>query len=76
MPGNGSLATILFVRRSSAEMSGEFLRESGVLVLVFYGLTALLATTHEVSLSTAFIGTALGLFLWVSGVLVERRRSE
>jgi hypothetical protein len=65
------------VRRSSVELAGEFLRETGVLVSVFYGLAAaLLATTHEIPLSTAFIGTAMGLSLWVSGVLVERRRRE
>jgi uncharacterized membrane protein (UPF0136 family) len=50
------------VRRSSVELAGEFLRETGVFVFVFYGLAAaLLATTHEIPLSTAFIGTAMGL---------------
>jgi hypothetical protein len=57
-------------------MGEEFLRETGILVAVFSGLAALLAGTHGIRISSAFAGTALGLFLWVLGVSVERRRSE
>jgi hypothetical protein len=62
------------VRRSSVELAGEFLRETGVLVFVFYGLAALLSAAHEARLALTILGTVTGLFLWISGVLVERRR--
>jgi hypothetical protein len=65
-----------FQRRSISELVGEFLRETGVLVSVFYGLTTLLSRGHEARLVLMFIGTALGLSLWFLGVWVERRRSE
>jgi hypothetical protein len=62
------------VRRSVAEMGGEFLRETGVLVLVFFGLAALLSGTERASLSSASLSFGLGLSLWVVGVWVERKR--
>jgi hypothetical protein len=57
-------------------MAGEFLRETGVLVFVFYGLAALLSAAHEARPALTILGTVTGLFLWISGVLVERRRRE
>jgi hypothetical protein len=63
-------------RRSVAEMGGEFLRETGVLVLVFYGLTSMLSGAHESRLLSAAAGTTLGLSSWLLGVRVERKRKE
>jgi hypothetical protein len=62
------------MRRSVAEMVGEFLREGGVLVMVFYGVTSLLSGIEKTRLSLAFAGTALGVFSWALGVWVERTR--
>ncbi|HEX9688971.1 MAG TPA: hypothetical protein VGB47_07880 [Thermoanaerobaculia bacterium] len=64
------------MRRSVAEMGGEFLRETGVLVLVFYGPAALLSGAQKPSAWLAFFGFATGLIVWLFGVLVERRRTE
>ncbi len=64
------------VRRSVAEMVGEFLREIGVLVLVFYGVASVLSATEKTRVSFAVAGTALGLSSWLVGVLVERKRGE
>lgn len=62
-------------RRRVADMSGDALREAGVLVAVFYGLSALLPThpglgTGEVL--GALASLAIGLFLWWQGVLLSR----
>jgi hypothetical protein len=62
------------MRRSVAEMVGEFLREIGVLVLVFYGAASLLSTSEKARISVAIAATAVGLSSWFMGVLVERRR--
>ncbi|HEY3169428.1 MAG TPA: hypothetical protein VGK08_00350 [Thermoanaerobaculia bacterium] len=62
------------MRPTVAEMVGEFLREGGVLVTVFYEVTSLLSGIERIRLSLAFAGTALGLFSWALGVWVERTR--
>ena len=63
-------------RRSVPEMGGEFLREVGALIFVFYGMASLLSGTEKSRLSVAVAGTVLGLFSWLLGVLVERKRKE
>lgn len=57
-------------------MGGEFLREAGILVFVFYGFIVFLSTAHLARLSLTAVGTLVGVLLWLSGVLTERRRSE
>jgi hypothetical protein len=57
-------------------MGGEFLRETGVLVFVFFGLAALLSGEPRIRPIAAAISFAVGLSLWCSGVVVERRRSR
>jgi hypothetical protein len=57
-------------------MLGEFLRETGVLVLVFYGLAALLSGEPKGRPIAALISSSVGLFLWCAGVVMERRRTE
>jgi hypothetical protein len=57
-------------------MVGEFLRETGILVFVFYGLAALLSGEPRSRPLAAAISFAVGLSLWCSGVVVERRRSQ
>jgi len=57
-------------------MGGEFLREVGALIFVFYGMASLLSGTEKSRLSVAVAGTVLGLFSWLLGVLVERKRKE
>jgi len=63
------------VRRSAADMVGEFLRETGVLVLVFYGLAVLLSGEPKSRPLAALLSSSVGLFLWCSGVVLERRRT-
>jgi hypothetical protein len=55
-------------------MVGEFLREIGVLVLVFYGAASLLSTNEKTRISVAIAATVVGLSSWLVGVRVERRR--
>jgi hypothetical protein len=55
-------------------MVGEFLREIGVLVLVFYGAASLLSTSEKTRISVAIAATAMGLSSWLLGVRIERRR--
>jgi hypothetical protein len=57
-------------------MLGEFLRETGVLVLVFYGLAALLSGDPKGGATAALVSSTVGLLLWCSGVVLERRRTE
>jgi len=57
-------------------MGGEFLRETGILVFVFFGLAALLSGEPRSRPLAAAISVAVGLSLWCSGVAVERRRSK
>jgi hypothetical protein len=57
-------------------MLGEFLRETGVLVLLFYGLAALLSGEPKARPTAALLSSAVGLSLWGAGVLMERRRTE
>jgi hypothetical protein len=64
------------VRRSVDELVGEFLRETGILVFVFYGLAALLSGEPRARPLAAAVSFALGLSLWCAGVAVERRRSK
>jgi hypothetical protein len=57
-------------------MTGEFLREVGVLVFVFFGLAALFSDAEKISPLAAIAGSAFGLFSWTFGVLIERERKE
>jgi hypothetical protein len=57
-------------------MVGEFLRETGILVFVFYGLAALLSGEPRARPFAAAVSFTLGLSLWCSGVVAERRRSK
>jgi len=57
-------------------MGGEFLRETGVLVFVFYGPVVLLSGPQKINVLLAFAGFTIGLSLWLFGVWVERRRRE
>jgi len=61
-------------RRRVIEMVGEFLRETGILVFVFYGLGGMFS--GETRAWQPFASFGLGLSLWYLGVLVERRRRE
>ena len=62
-------------RRSVQEMLGEFLREAGVLVLVF-GFLDLYMTERPVTFWFAIGILSLSGFLLVSGILAEITRRE
>ncbi len=59
------------------EMTGEALREVGVLVVVFYGLGVLLPTHPGGPTVGEILGAlaslAIGVFLWWQGVLLSGR---
>jgi threonine/homoserine efflux transporter RhtA len=61
--------------RTPAVMFGESLREAGVLVVVFYGLSVLLPEGKSpgmVDIAGAVISFVFGVLLWWYGVVFER----
>lgn len=74
-PNAGQLAYERSSWEALTEMSGEALREAGVLVVVFYGLGVLLPTHPGLApgeLLGGLASLAIGLFLWWQGVLFSR----
>jgi hypothetical protein len=61
-------------RKTVSEMMGELFREAGVLVIVFYPAGELFAPDHAVTAAGVVAGLALGVSLWLVGVLFERER--
>jgi hypothetical protein len=74
-PESGLPAGIDPGRRSVQEMLGEFLREAGVLVLVF-GFLDLYMTERPVTFWFAIGILSLSGFLLVSGILAEITRRD
>ena len=61
-------------RKSVAEMTAEFCRELGVLIIVFYPIEA--HFTGGLS-GFKYLGVvAAGMISWSIGVIIERRRKE
>ena len=62
--------------KTAAVMIGESLREAGVLVVVFHGLSALVPQGRSLSagdVAGAVISFALGVVLWWYGAILELR---
>jgi hypothetical protein len=57
--------------RAGRRMFSESLREAGVLILVFYGLGALLPQARPIGVQElvgAVLGGTLGIMMWLQGV--------
>ena len=60
--------------KTPAVMMGESLREAGVLVVVFHGLSVLIPQSRGVGMADvagAVISLALGILLWWYGAILE-----
>ena len=55
-------------------MTGDGLREAGVLVIVFYSVGEVLTQSHSVGVAGIVASWGLGLLFWTAGVLIERER--
>ncbi len=60
-------------KQSIAEMTGELLREAGVLVLVFYPIRE--GPGGAFSKGATIISVLVALGSWAGGAVIERRRT-
>ena len=65
----------MVVRKSGWEMVAEFLREIGVLVIVFFPIEAVVSGVHF-RIRYYALAEAMGFAAWVGGTLLEVKRKS